>query len=126
LLRYGLIPELIGRLPVISPLTELSEEALLAILEKPKNALTKQYKRLLAMDGVHLEFEPEALRGIVKKAVKRSTGARGLRAVMEELMLDVMFTVPSSPEIKSCTITNATVNESKPPLFTIEEIKKRA
>ncbi len=126
LLRYGLIPELVGRLPVIAPLTELSEEALLAILEKPKNALVKQYKRLLSMDGVHLDYEAEALRAIVKKAVKRSTGARGLRAVMEEIMLDVMFTVPNSPEIKSCMITGAAVEENKPPIFTIEEIKKRA
>ena len=126
LLRFGLIPELIGRLPVIAPLEELGEEALLSILEQPKNALTKQYKKLLAMDGVHLDFEPEALQAIVKKAMKRSTGARGLRAVMEEIMLEVMFRIPGEPEIKSCTITGAAVTESKPPIFTIEEMKKRA
>ncbi len=126
LLRFGLIPELIGRLPVIAPLSELNEEALLAILEKPKNALTKQYKRLLAMDGVHLEFEPEALRAIVKKAMKRSTGARGLRSVMEDIMLDVMFKIPSSPEIKSCTITNAVVIDNASPVFIFEEVKKSA
>jgi ATP-dependent Clp protease ATP-binding subunit ClpX len=126
LLRFGLIPELIGRLPVIAPLSELSEEALLAILEKPKNALTKQYKRLLAMDGVHLEFESEALRAIVEKAMKRSTGARGLRSVMEDVMLDVMFKIPSSPEIKGCTITSAVVTDNASPAFIFEEIKKRA
>lgn len=126
LLRFGLIPELIGRLPVIAPLEELSEEALLAILEKPKNALTKQYKRLLSMDGVHLEFEPGALHSIVEKAVKRGTGARGLRSVMEEIMLDVMFKIPSSPEIKGCTITRAVVTENKTPSFKVEEVKKRA
>jgi len=126
LLRFGLIPELIGRLPVIAPLQELSEDALLTILEKPKNALTKQYKRLLKMDGVHLEFEPEALRMVVQKAVTRGTGARGLRSVMEEIMLDIMFQIPSSPEIKSCTITRAAVEEGKPPVFAVEEVKKRA
>lgn len=126
LLRFGLIPELIGRLPVIAPLEELSEEALLAILEKPRNALTKQYKRLLSMDGVHLEFEPEALQAIVERAIKRGSGARGLRSVMEDIMLDIMFRVPSAPEIKGCTITRTVITESKPPTLKVEEVKKRA
>jgi ATP-dependent Clp protease ATP-binding subunit ClpX len=126
LLRFGLIPELIGRLPVIAPLAELDEQALLKILLEPKNALTKQYKRLLVLDGAALEFEEEALKAIVQKAVKRHTGARGLRAVMEEIMLDIMYKIPSMPEIKSCTITKETVTQNQPPLFTYEEIKKRA
>jgi ATP-dependent Clp protease ATP-binding subunit ClpX len=126
LLRFGLIPELIGRLPVIAPLGELDEQALLKILMEPKNALTKQYKRLLGLDGMELQFEEEALNAIVQKAIKRRTGARSLRAVMEEIMLDIMYNAPSMPEIKSCTITKETVTQNNPPLFTYEEIKKRA
>jgi ATP-dependent Clp protease ATP-binding subunit ClpX len=126
LLRFGLIPELIGRLPVIAPLEELNEAALLKILLEPKNALTKQYKRLLAMDGVALEFEDDALTAIVQKALKRRTGARGLRAVMEEIMLETMYKIPNMPEIKNCIVTKETVTQGHAPLFTYEEIKKRA
>ncbi|RMD97646.1 MAG: ATP-dependent Clp protease ATP-binding subunit ClpX [Calditrichaeota bacterium] len=126
LLHFGLIPELIGRLPVIATLDELSSEALESILVKPKNALTKQYQRLLQMDGVQLEFEPEALKAIVKKAMKRGTGARALRAVMEELMLDVMFNLPSLPEVKTCLITEEVVTKNVHPIYTYEEMKKRA
>ncbi|MDZ7343314.1 MAG: ATP-dependent Clp protease ATP-binding subunit ClpX, partial [candidate division KSB1 bacterium] len=126
LLRFGLIPELIGRLPVIAPLGELDEHALLKILIEPKNALIKQYKRLLSLDGMELQFEDEALNAIVQKAIKRRTGARGLRAVMEEIMLDIMYKAPSMPEIKRCTITKETVTQNHPPIFTYEEIKKRA
>ncbi len=126
LLRFGLIPELIGRLPVIAPLAELNEQALLKILVEPKNALTKQYKRLLAMDGASLEFDDEALRAIVQKAVKRRTGARGLRAVMEEVMLDLMYKIPNMPEIKHIRITKETITQNQPPLFTYAEMKKSA
>lgn len=126
LLKFGLIPELIGRLPVIAALTELNEAALMEILVKPKNALTKQYRRLLHMDGVTLEFEEEALRAIVQRAVKRGTGARGLRSVMEETMLDVMYKIPGMPEVKTCTITKECVVEGKPPLYTYEKMKKSA
>jgi ATP-dependent Clp protease ATP-binding subunit ClpX len=126
LLRFGLIPELIGRLPVIAPLAELNEQALLKILVEPKNALTKQYKRLLAMDGVSLEFDDEALRAIVQKAMKRHTGARGLRAVMEEVMLDLMYKIPNMPEIKHIRITKETITQNQPPLFTYAELKKSA
>jgi ATP-dependent Clp protease ATP-binding subunit ClpX len=126
LLRYGLIPELIGRLPVIAPLAELSEQALLKILVEPKNALTKQYKRLLGMDGASLDFDDGALQAIVKKAVKRRTGARSLRAVMEEVMLDLMYKIPNMPEIKHIRITEETITQNQPPLFTYEELKKRA
>ncbi len=125
LLRFGLIPELIGRLPVIAALTELSEEALMDILLKPKNALTKQYRRLLNMDGIELEFEDEALRAIVQRAVKRGTGARGLRSVMEEVMLDLMYKMPGMPEVKGLTITKDTV-QGQEPVYTFEKMKKRA
>jgi ATP-dependent Clp protease ATP-binding subunit ClpX len=126
LLKYGLIPELIGRLPVIAPLAELDERALLKILVEPKNALTKQYKRLLSMDGAGLDFDDEALKAIVQKAMKRHTGARGLRAVMEDVMLDLMYQIPNMPEIKSIRITKETITHNQPPLFTYAEIKKSA
>jgi len=126
LLRFGLIPELIGRLPVIAPLSQLSEQALLKILVEPKNALTKQYKRLLALDGAALDFDDEALQAIVQKAIKRRTGARSLRAVMEEVMLDLMFKIPNMPEIKHVRITRETITHNQPPLFTYEEMKKSA
>jgi ATP-dependent Clp protease ATP-binding subunit ClpX len=126
LLKYGLIPELIGRLPVIAPLAELDERALLKILVEPKNALTKQYKRLLDMDGAGIEFEDEALKAIVQKAMKRHTGARGLRAVMEDIMLDLMYQIPNMPEIKNIRITKETITQNQPPLFTYAEIKKSA
>jgi len=126
LLRFGLIPELIGRLPVIAPLGELGEEALMKILLEPKNALTKQYKRLLEMDGARLDFDREALHAIVQKAIKRRTGARGLRGVMEEVMLELMFKIPSMPEIKNIRITKETVTHNQPPLYTYAELKKSA
>ncbi len=126
LLRFGLIPELIGRLPVIAPLSQLSEQALLKILVEPKNALTKQYKRLLHLDGAALDFDDEALQAIVQKAIKRRTGARSLRAVMEEVMLDLMFKIPNMPEIKHVRITRETITHNQPPVFTYEELKKSA
>ena len=126
LLRFGLIPELIGRLPVIAALSELSEEALMDILLKPKNALTKQYRRLLNMDGVELDYDDEALRAIVQRAVKRGTGARGLRSVMEEVMLNLMYKIPSMPEVKGLTITRETVLQGQEPVYAFEKMKKRA
>ena len=97
LLRFGLIPEFIGRLPVLTMLTELNEEELMHILTEPKNAITRQYEKLLAMDGVELTFEKDALRALAQQAIKRNTGARGLRAILEQLMLDVMYEVPRRP-----------------------------
>lgn len=126
LLRFGLIPELIGRMPVIAPLNELDEAALMDILVKPKNALTKQYRRLLHMDGVELDFEEAALGAIVQRALKRGTGARGLRSVMEETMLDLMYKIPSMPEIKGLLITAECVLSGKEPEYTYEKLKKRA
>lgn len=115
--QYGLIPELIGRLPVISGLHQLSKGAMVDILQQPKNSLVKQYKKLFKMEGVELVFEDEALEAIVEKAMKRKTGARGLRSIMEEAMLDIMFTIPSKKNIEQCTITRETVFENAPPVY---------
>ncbi|HZG69983.1 MAG TPA: ATP-dependent protease ATP-binding subunit ClpX [Chondromyces sp.] len=111
LLRFGLIPEFIGRLPVIASLEQLDEEALMEILTKPKNALVKQYQKMLELDDVELEFEEGALREIAKKAIERKTGARGLRSIIEHIMLDVMFDLPSREDIKKCIITETTVTD---------------
>ena len=109
LLKFGLIPEFIGRIPVYAVLDALSEETLRMILTEPKNAVLKQYKRLLEMDGVELGFEDEAVDLIAKKAIKRKTGARALRSIVEELMLDIMYDIPSDSSIKTFTITKAMV-----------------
>ncbi|QHE53169.1 ATP-dependent protease ATP-binding subunit ClpX [Pontibacillus sp. HMF3514] len=111
LLRYGLIPEFIGRLPVIGALEPLDEDALVEILTKPKNALVKQYQKLFQIDSVELEFEEEALREIARKAIERKTGARGLRSIIEDIMLDVMYELPSREDIEKCIITNDTVTK---------------
>lgn len=115
--RYGLIPELIGRLPVISGLHQLSKDALVKILVQPKNALTKQYKKLFQMEGVELVFEEDALEVIVEKAQKRKTGARGLRSIMESAMLDIMFTLPSMKNIERCIVTAETIKSDAPPVY---------
>lgn len=109
LLKFGIIPEFIGRLPIIATLKELDKEALIQITTEPKNALVKQYKKLLEMDDVELEFEREALESIVDKAIERKTGARGLRSIIEEIMRDIMFDIPSNEKIEKCTITRDTV-----------------
>lgn len=123
LLKFGLIPEFVGRLPVISTLEPLDEEALVRILSEPKNALVKQYKKIMEMDNVELEFEHEALVAIAKEAIKRSTGARGLRAIIESIMLDVMYDVPSRTDIEKCVITKQVVEEKMPPELTIKSGK---
>jgi ATP-dependent Clp protease ATP-binding subunit ClpX len=115
--RFGLIPELIGRLPVISGLQELTEDAMIEILLKPKNAITKQYKKLFKMEGVDLVFEEDALESIVRKAMQRKTGARGLRSIMEDAMLDIMFTLPSQKNVKRCVITRETIENNVPPVY---------
>ena len=109
LLKFGMIPEFIGRLPIIATLKELNREALIKITTEPKNALVKQYKKLLKMDDVELEFEQEALEAIVDKAIERKTGARGLRSIIEEIMRDIMFDIPSNEKIEKCIITKDTV-----------------
>jgi ATP-dependent Clp protease ATP-binding subunit ClpX len=125
LLKYGLIPEFVGRLPVIAALEQLDEDALVRILTEPKNALVKQYQKLLEMDNVELEFEEGALRAIAKEAIKRNTGARGLRAIIEGIMLDVMYEVPSRTDIAKCIITEKTVVEKLPPQLLTKDDKKK-
>ncbi len=124
LLKFGLIPEFVGRLPIIATLQELDKEALIEIVTKPKNALVKQYKKLLELDGVELEFEQEALYAIVEKAIERNTGARGLRSIIEDIMRDIMFDIPTNPKIEKCTITKQTVENKEPPKLVINENKK--
>ena len=117
LLQYGLIPELIGRLPIISALSDLDDEALLKILTEPKNALIKQYKHLFKLDKVELKFDHDALLEVIKIAKKRKTGARGLRSVMEDIMLDIMYNLPSKKDVVSCKITKDVVLKKKGPAF---------
>lgn len=121
LLRFGLIPEFIGRLPVTASLNQLDEEALVEILTKPKNALVKQYQKMLELDDVELEFEEDALIEIAKLAIERKTGARGLRSIIEGIMLDVMFDLPSREDIVKCVITKETVLQSSPPQLVLED-----
>ncbi|AOC91950.1 ATP-dependent protease ATP-binding subunit ClpX [Bacillus sp. L381] len=121
LLRFGLIPEFIGRLPVIASLEQLDETALVEILTKPKNALVKQYKKMLELDDVELDFEEEALSEIAKKAIERKTGARGLRSIIEGIMLDVMFDLPSRDDIEKCVITGATVADGEAPRLVLKD-----
>jgi ATP-dependent Clp protease ATP-binding subunit ClpX len=117
LLKFGLIPEFIGRLPVIATLHELNEEALIDILTKPKNSLVKQFQKLFEMDGVKLKFAKGALQAIAKKALARESGARGLRAIMEEAMLDVMYDVPSKQGIKEVVVNDEAIVSGEPPLI---------
>ena len=126
LLKFGLIPEFVGRLPIVATLRELDREALIDIVTKPKNALVKQYKKLLELDNVELEFEKEALEVIVDKAIERKTGARGLRSIIEEIMRDIMFDIPSNPKIEKCIITKETVLEKKAPTLIINDKKEVA
>jgi ATP-dependent Clp protease ATP-binding subunit ClpX len=125
LLKYGLIPEFVGRLPIIATLEPLDEKALVRILSEPKNALVKQYQKLLEMDNVKLSFEPGALEAIAREAIKRNTGARGLRAIIESIMLDVMFEVPSRDDVSECIITEKAVLEKLPPQLNTKSDKKR-
>ena len=124
LLKFGLIPEFVGRLPIVATLRELDREALIDIVTKPKNALVKQYKKLLELDNVELEFEKEALEAIVDKAIERKTGARGLRSIIEEIMRDIMFDIPSNPKIEKCIVTKETVTDKKAPKLVINENKE--
>lgn len=124
LLKFGLIPEFVGRLPIIATLRELDRETLVKIVTEPKNALVKQYKKLLELDDVELEFDREALNLIVDKAIDRNTGARGLRSIIEEIMRDIMFDIPSNPKIEKCIITKETVEGTGKPEIIINENKK--
>lgn len=115
LLKFGLIPEFVGRLPIVATLNELDEKALISILTEPRNALVKQYARLMKIDGVELEITSDALAAVAQRALERKTGARGLRAIMEDLMLDVMFDIPSDDTVRKCTIGKECVTDGKPP-----------
>ena len=121
LIKYGMIPEFVGRLPVVATLDELDEAALVKILTEPKNALIKQYQKLLSFDNVRLQFTDTALRAIAKKATERKTGARGLRAILEEIMLDVMYEIPSQKGIKECLINEDTVIKKEKPILIYEK-----
>ena len=124
LLKFGLIPEFIGRLPVMASLEELTEADLINILTQPKNALVKQYQRLLELEDVELEFEDGALEEIAKRAIERETGARGLRSIIEAVMLDVMFEVPNRDDIKKIVITRENVIGDSEPNYYNEENRK--
>ena len=125
LTKFGLIPEFVGRLPIVVTLDQLDENALVQILTEPKNALCKQYEKLLDMDGIQLEFEPDALREIAKQAISRKSGARGLRAIIENVMLDTMFELPSRADVEKCVIdVDAVDGKSKPKLILTEKKRK--
>lgn len=123
LVRFGMIPEFIGRVPVIATLEELDEKALMNILTQPKNALTKQYSKLLEYDGVQLEYEDGALEAIAQEAIKRNTGARGLRAIMEQAMLDVMYDLPSDSTVKKVVLTRDSITKGEKPLVMHDQAK---
>src|SRR2546422_1927989 len=125
LLRYGLIPELVGRLPVIGALDSLNKQSLIEILTKPKNAITKQYQKFFEMEGVKLEFTEDGLEAVADLALKRGTGARGLRAVLEEAMMDLMYEIPSRLEVVGCTITRDVVNRKSEPILIFRGDRRR-
>jgi ATP-dependent Clp protease ATP-binding subunit ClpX len=125
LLRYGLIPELIGRIPVVAPLHELSEEALKSILTEPKNAILKQFKKLFMMESVELEFDPFAIKKIVERAMIRKTGARALRSIVEDFMLDIMYELPNRNNVDKCIITKDVVESGGEPIY-LEADRKSA
>jgi ATP-dependent Clp protease ATP-binding subunit ClpX len=125
LLKFGLIPEFIGRLPVLATLDPLDQDALVKILTEPKNSLIRQYAKFFALDGVTLEVEPGALQEIACEAIRRKTGARALRAIIESVMLEVMYEVPSASEIKKVIVPEGIINEkTRPVLMTEEELKQ--
>ncbi len=124
LLKFGLIPEFVGRLPIIATLTDLDEEALISILTEPKNALVKQYAKLFEMEGVRLRFSDEALKAIAKKAIKRKTGARGLRAILETMLLDLMYDLPSMPNVEEVIINADVVDNGAPPVIVHSDQKQ--
>jgi ATP-dependent Clp protease ATP-binding subunit ClpX len=123
LLRFGLIPELIGRLPIAAPLHQLTEEAMRNILTEPKNAIIKQYKKLFLMEGVELEFDPFALDSIVTKAMERKTGARALRSIVENFMIDIMYDLPGKKDVDKCIITKDVVDNNIEPIFIKSDVK---
>ena len=125
LLKYGLIPEFVGRLPVIATLEDLDEAALITILTQPKNALVKQYQKLFEMEGATLKFSDDALSAVAKKAIERKTGARGLRSILENLLLDTMYELPDKEDIQEVVVNEDTVKENKTPVYVIADAKKK-
>jgi len=126
LVRFGLIPELVGRLPVVTALAELSEDALIDILTEPKNAVVKQFAQLLHMEGVDLEVRPAALKAIARQAIKRKTGARGLRSILEQSLMDTMFELPSISNVEKVVVDESTIEEGKAPLLVYREAARQA
>ena len=126
LIKFGLIPELVGRIPVIATLESLNEDALIRILTEPKNALVKQYQQLFGLDGVEVEFTQEALHQVAKEAIQRNTGARGLRAIMENVLMNIMFEVPSRHDVRKVIIDDAVMRKEKPPvLLLVNEVEEQ-
>ncbi|MCU4119365.1 ATP-dependent Clp protease ATP-binding subunit ClpX [Variovorax sp. N23] len=126
LIKFGLIPELVGRMPVVASLAELSEDALVQILTEPKNAVVKQFTKLLQMEGVDLEIRPTALKAIARKALARKTGARGLRSILEQSLIDTMFELPNATNVAKVVVEESTIEENKPPLLVYREAAKKA
>ena len=126
LIKFGIIPELVGRMPVVATLAELTEDALVQILTEPKNALVKQYSKLLAMEGVDLEIRPAALKAIARKALARKTGARGLRSILEQSLISTMFDLPNTSNVEKVVVDESTIEENKPPLLVYREAAKKA
>ena len=126
LIKFGLIPELVGRLPVVATLAELSEDALVDILTQPRNAVVKQFAQLLAMEGAELEVRPNALKAIARRALARKTGARGLRSIMEAALIDTMYELPSTSNVERVVVDESTIEENKPPLLVYREAAKQA
>jgi ATP-dependent Clp protease ATP-binding subunit ClpX len=126
IIKFGLIPELVGRMPVVATLAELTEDALVQILTEPKNALVKQYAKLFLMEGAELEIRPTALRAIAKKALARKTGARGLRSILEQALIDTMFELPNLNNVEKVVVEESTIEENKPPLMVYREAAKKA
>jgi ATP-dependent Clp protease ATP-binding subunit ClpX len=126
LIKFGLIPELVGRMPVVATLTELTEDALVQILTEPKNALVKQFARLLLMEGVELEIRPSALRAVARKALARKTGARGLRSILEQALIDIMFDLPHTAGVAKVVLDENTIEDNQPPLLVYREAARQA
>jgi len=126
LIKFGLIPEFVGRLPVVATLNELDEDALIQILTEPKNALTKQYLKMFEMEGAELEFREDALRAVARKAMERKTGARGLRSILEHVLLDTMYDLPSLDNVEKVVIDESMIDGDSKPLFIYESPEQRA
>jgi ATP-dependent Clp protease ATP-binding subunit ClpX len=120
LIKFGMIPEFVGRLPIVATLNELSLDALVRILTEPKNALIKQYEKLFELEGVELKFAEEALLAVAKEALKRKSGARGLRAILESVMLDIMYDIPSMPGIREVAVGEGVITRGETPLLIYE------